>query len=128
MQLKKRGRPEGSKKKVCPEIRRMLGDASLHYALGRYEEVNFFFFVFLFLKGVVAESSCADSSWFWLQAISVLHEVIMLEEELPNSYHILGLVHDALGNTAKAMGCYCLAACYKQKDSSLWKLIFPWLM
>lgn len=43
MQLKKRGRPEGSKKKVCPEIRRMLGDASLHYALGRYEEVNFFF-------------------------------------------------------------------------------------
>ncbi|KAH9713314.1 tetratricopeptide repeat (TPR)-containing protein [Citrus sinensis] len=98
-ELKKRGRPEGSKKKVCPEIRRMLGDASLHYALGRYEE-----------------------------AISVLHEVIRLEEELPNSYHILGLVHDALGNTAKAMGCYWLAACYKQKDSSLWKLVFTWLI
>lgn len=98
-ELKKRGRPEGSKKKVCPEIRRMLGDATLHYALGRYEE-----------------------------AISVLHEVIRLEEELPNSYHILGLVHDALGNTAKAMGCYWLAACYKQKDSSLWKLVFTWLI
>lgn len=50
MQLKKRGRPEGSKKKVCPEIRRMLGDASLHYALGRYEEVNFFFLFSYFLR------------------------------------------------------------------------------
>lgn len=42
MQLKKRGRPEGSKKKVSPEIRQMLGDATLHYAHGRYEEVKVF--------------------------------------------------------------------------------------
>lgn len=63
-----------------------------------------------------------------MQAISVLHEVIRLQQELPNSYHILGLVHDALGNTEKAMGCYWLAACHNQKDSTLWKLVFTWLM
>lgn len=35
---KKRGRRKGSKNKVSPEVTRKLGDATLHYAHGRYEE------------------------------------------------------------------------------------------
>nr|POF19851.1 general transcription factor 3c polypeptide 3 [Quercus suber] len=51
---KKRGRRKGSKNKLSPEITRMLGDATLHYAHGHYEE-----------------------------AISTLHEVIRLAPNLP---------------------------------------------
>ena len=40
MQPKKRGRWKGSKNKLSPEITRMLGDATLHYAHGHYEEVR----------------------------------------------------------------------------------------
>nr|XP_023915449.1 general transcription factor 3C polypeptide 3-like isoform X3 [Quercus suber] len=36
---KKRGRRKGSKNKLSPEITRMLGDATLHYAHGHYEEL-----------------------------------------------------------------------------------------
>nr|POF19849.1 general transcription factor 3c polypeptide 3 [Quercus suber] len=64
---KKRGRRKGSKNKLSPEITRMLGDATLHYAHGHYEE-----------------------------AISTLHEVIRLAPNLPYPYHTLGLVHNQL--------------------------------
>ncbi|KAK3220174.1 hypothetical protein Dsin_014144 [Dipteronia sinensis] len=43
----------------------------------------------------------ADSSR-WLQAISVLTEVIMLNPCLPDTYHTLGLVYDTIGNAEKA--------------------------
>lgn len=40
MQLKKRGRRKGSKNKLSPEITKMLGDATVLYAHGRYEDVR----------------------------------------------------------------------------------------
>ncbi|KAJ7961663.1 General transcription factor 3C polypeptide 3 [Quillaja saponaria] len=94
---KKRGRQKGSKNKLSPEITKMLGDATLHYAHGRYEE-----------------------------AIAVLHEVVRIAPNLPDSYHTLGLVHKSLGDNRKAMDFYMIAAHLTPKDSSFWKLLFSW--
>ncbi|XP_021299995.1 general transcription factor 3C polypeptide 3 isoform X2 [Herrania umbratica] len=94
---KKRGRRKGSRNKLSPEILGMLGDATLHYANGRYKE-----------------------------AISVLNEVVRLAPNLPDSYHTLGLVHKALGNNKIAFEFYMLAGILKPKDSSLWKQLFTW--
>ncbi|OAY46652.1 hypothetical protein MANES_06G016500v8 [Manihot esculenta] len=95
--LKKRGRRKGSKNKLSPEITKMLGDATVLYAHGRYED-----------------------------AISVLNEVVRLAPHVPDSYHTLGLVHIALGNTEKAMGFYTIAARLMPKDSPLWRVLFDW--
>ncbi|XP_043690462.1 general transcription factor 3C polypeptide 3 isoform X2 [Telopea speciosissima] len=94
---KKRGRRKGSKNKLSPEVTRKLGDATLHYAFGRYEE-----------------------------AISVLKEVVRLAPNLPDSYHTLGLVHNAIGDKKKALNFYMIAAHLSPKDPSLWKLLFTW--
>ncbi|KAI4378286.1 hypothetical protein MLD38_015784 [Melastoma candidum] len=93
--LKKRGRKKGSKKRLSPEITQMLGNSTICYAYGQYEE-----------------------------AISVLNQVVKLAPNLPDPYHTLGLIYDALGNTKKAMDFYMIAAHLKSKDSSLWKLLF----
>ncbi|KAK1577833.1 hypothetical protein Q3G72_025255 [Acer saccharum] len=68
---------------------------------------------------VAADGSFADSSR-WLQAISVLTEVIMLNPCLPDTYHTLGLVYDTTGNAEKAAGFYELAAEINPKDSTPW--------
>ncbi|GAU33823.1 hypothetical protein TSUD_221610 [Trifolium subterraneum] len=60
------------------------------------------------------------------KAISVLHEVVRLESNLPESYHTLGLVYNALGDYEKEMGFYMIAAHLSPKDSSLWKRLFAW--
>ncbi|KAK1578509.1 hypothetical protein Q3G72_030812 [Acer saccharum] len=103
----RRGRLKGLKNKIRPEIRRMLGEATLHYGHARFKEV-------------AADGSFVDSSR-WLQAISVLTEVIMLNPCLPNTYHSLGLVYDTIGNAEKAAGFYELAAEISPRDSTLWK-------
>ncbi|KAJ4964536.1 hypothetical protein NE237_016385 [Protea cynaroides] len=94
---KKRGRRKGSKNKLSPEVNKKLGNATLHYAFGRYEE-----------------------------AISVLKEVVRLAPNLPDSYHTLGLVHNAMGDKKKALNFYMIAAHLSPKDPSLWKLLFTW--
>ena len=63
-----------------------------------------------------------------LQAISVLHQIVLQAPDLPDSYHILGLVHDAMGDKKRALGFYMLAAHLMPKDSSLWKLLMSWSM
>ncbi|XP_042494489.1 general transcription factor 3C polypeptide 3 isoform X2 [Macadamia integrifolia] len=94
---RKRGRRKGSKNKLSPEVTRKLGDATLHYAFGRYEE-----------------------------AISVLKEVVRLAPNLPDSYHTLGLVYNAIGDKKKALNFYMISAHLTPKDPSLWKLLFTW--
>ncbi|KAF7824751.1 general transcription factor 3C polypeptide 3 [Senna tora] len=94
---KKRGRRKGSKNKLNPQLTRMLGDATLHYVHERYEE-----------------------------AISVLHEVVRLAPNLPDSYHTLGLIHRSLKDYKKAMDFYMIAAHLTPKDSSLWTMLFTW--
>ncbi|KAI7745902.1 hypothetical protein M8C21_005530, partial [Ambrosia artemisiifolia] len=95
--IKKRGRRKGSKKKISPEITRKLGDATLYYAHGRYEE-----------------------------AIPLLKEIILKSPNLAESYHTLGLVYNAMGDKKKALGFYMLAVHLTPKDVSLWKLLLTW--
>ncbi|XP_059631065.1 uncharacterized protein LOC132273957 isoform X2 [Cornus florida] len=95
--VKKRGRRKGSKNKLSPEVSQKLGDATLHYAHGRYEE-----------------------------AICLLKEVVLLSPNSPDPYHTLGLVYNAIGDRKKALNFYMLAAHLTPKDPSLWKLLVTW--
>ncbi|KAK6138963.1 hypothetical protein DH2020_027295 [Rehmannia glutinosa] len=78
---KKRGRRKGSKNKVNPEVTRKLGDATLHYAHGRFEE-----------------------------AICVLKEVIRLAPNLSDPYHTLALIYTAMSDKKRALNFYMIAA------------------
>ncbi|KAM7474094.1 hypothetical protein LguiB_021337 [Lonicera macranthoides] len=91
---KKKGRQRGSKNKVSPEITRKLGDANLHYVHGRFEE-----------------------------AIRLSEEVILLSRNMPDPYHTLGLIYNAMGDKKKATNFYMIAARLTPKNASLWKLI-----
>ncbi|CAA3015048.1 general transcription factor 3C polypeptide 3 isoform X1 [Olea europaea subsp. europaea] len=94
---KKKGRRKGSKKKINSELTRKLGDATLHYAHGRYEE-----------------------------AISDLNEVILLAPNLSDPYHTLGLIYNEMGDKKRALNFYMIAAHLTPKDASLWKLLVTW--
>ncbi|GER54884.1 tetratricopeptide repeat (TPR)-containing protein [Striga asiatica] len=91
---KKSGRRKGSRNKVKPEVSRKLGDATLHYAHGRFEE-----------------------------AICLLKEVILVAPNLSDPYHTLGLIYTAMGDKKKALNFYMIAAHLTPKDCSLWKLL-----
>ncbi|KAH0983695.1 hypothetical protein GBA52_010872 [Prunus armeniaca] len=94
---KKKGRRKGSKKKLTPDITRRLGEATLHYVHGHYEE-----------------------------AIPILAEIVKLAPDLPETYHTLGLGHDNLGNELKALNCFTIAALLAPKNPALWELLFGW--
>nr|KAJ0210758.1 hypothetical protein LSAT_V11C400208630 [Lactuca sativa] len=97
--IKKRGRRKGSKRKISPEITRQLGDATLLYAHGRYEE-----------------------------AIPILREIIRVSPNLPDSYHTLGLIYNAIGDKMRSVNFYMIAVHLTPKDASLWKLLVTWSM
>ncbi|XP_030550361.2 general transcription factor 3C polypeptide 3 isoform X2 [Rhodamnia argentea] len=92
---KKRGRRKGSRNKLSPGITRMLGDATLNYARGNYDE-----------------------------AISLSSQVVRLAPNLPDPYDTLGRIYDDLGIDKKAVDFYMIAAHLKPKDSSMWKRLF----
>lgn len=89
---RQRGRRKGSKNKVSSEVSRKLGDATLHYAQGLFDE-----------------------------AICLLHEVIRLAPNLSDPYHTLGLIYTELDDKKRAMKLYMIAAHLTPKDASLWK-------
>ncbi|XP_074316928.1 uncharacterized protein LOC141653154 isoform X2 [Silene latifolia] len=91
---RKRGRRKGSRNNLSPEITRKLGDANLHYADGHYEA-----------------------------AISLLKEVVRLAPNLPDPYHMLGLVYNKKGDIKKATDFKMFAAYLSPKDASLWKCL-----
>ncbi|URE48401.1 general transcription factor 3C polypeptide [Musa troglodytarum] len=94
---KKRGRKRGSKKKLSPEISRRIGDATLYYTSGDYDE-----------------------------AIPLLEEVVRLAPNLSDAYYILGLIYDAKGDRGKALNFHMIAAHLSPKDPSLWKKLVAW--
>lgn len=58
----------------------------------------------------------------------MLNEVIRLSPNLPDPYHTLGLIYNAIGDKKRAMDFYMLAAHLAPKDASLWKLLVDWSM
>ncbi|XP_078156073.1 uncharacterized protein LOC144551848 isoform X1 [Carex rostrata] len=93
----KKGRRKGSRKKLKPEVSRKIGDATLHYASGKYKE-----------------------------ALPLLHEVVRLAPNVSDGYYLLGLIHDSLGDRKKAFNFHMIAAFFSRKDASLWKKLVAW--
>ncbi|XP_020588869.1 general transcription factor 3C polypeptide 3 [Phalaenopsis equestris] len=94
---KKRGRKKGSRNKLTPELSNKIGDATLHYASGNYAE-----------------------------AIAILEAAVQLAPNLPDPYHLLGLIYDAMNDRKKALNFHMIAAHLSPKDVSLWKKLFTW--
>lgn len=93
---KRVGRPKGSKNKGNLEARKLLGEATLCYATGKYAE-----------------------------ALKLLKEVVRLER-IPDAFHTLALVCDAIGEKRRAISFYQLAAEFMPRNNSLWKLLLSW--
>ncbi|GAB4822338.1 hypothetical protein N2152v2_009384 [Parachlorella kessleri] len=90
---KRRAARKGIKSRDLPEeVAAKLGQANLLYASQKHEE-----------------------------AIALLMEVIRLAPNLPDPYHTLGLLHEAVGNAKKALDFYMIAAHITPKDLGLWK-------
>ncbi|KAF5205805.1 General transcription factor 3c polypeptide [Thalictrum thalictroides] len=95
-QFKKRGRRQGSKTNLTPEVRMKLGEANVYYAKRQHED-----------------------------AIHVLEEVITLAPNLSEAYHTLGLVYEEIGNKKKCMSFYWIAVKIAPKEHPfLWKRLF----
>ncbi|CAM6088014.1 unnamed protein product [Calypogeia fissa] len=84
---------------LTPETRKKLGEANVLYAIGKFDE-----------------------------AVEVLKEVVRLAPNVPDSYHTLGLLYDAMGDRKKALNFYMIAAHLTSKDTALWKRLASWSM
>ncbi|CAM0876174.1 unnamed protein product [Alopecurus aequalis] len=89
---KKRGRTKGRRKRCSPEVIKKLGDATLLFTESRFKE-----------------------------AIPILHEIVRIAPNLPNSYNLLGSIYKENGEIDKAINFVMLAAYVSPKDVSLWK-------
>ncbi|KAL3694342.1 hypothetical protein R1sor_007993 [Riccia sorocarpa] len=96
---KKRKKLGRPAKKIPPEVARMLGESNLLYATGKFEE-----------------------------AVLLLKECVRISPNVPDSYHTLGLLYDAMGDRKKALNFYMIAAHLTPKDSVLWKRLASWSM
>ncbi|PIA39223.1 hypothetical protein AQUCO_02700419v1 [Aquilegia coerulea] len=95
-QFKKRGRQQGSKTNLTPQVKMKLGEANVYYAKRKHED-----------------------------AIRVLEEVITLAPNLSEAYHTLGLVYEEMGNKKKCMSFYWIAVQIAPKDHPfLWRRLF----
>ncbi|QDZ22417.1 TPR repeat domain-containing protein [Chloropicon primus] len=89
---RKLGRPKHYKERnVSDAALQMQGEANMLYATGDYAK-----------------------------AADVLVEVVRIAPSLTDSYHTLGLVHEALGNAEKAMEFLMIAAHVQARDYPLW--------
>nr|CAB3480345.1 unnamed protein product [Digitaria exilis] len=93
---KKRGRKKGTKNKGSPEVIKKLGDATLLFAEEKFNE-----------------------------AIPILHEIVRIAPNLPDSYYLLGSIYSETGELDKAINFLMLAAYVSPKDASLWKKLIP---
>ncbi|GJN13251.1 hypothetical protein PR202_ga31603 [Eleusine coracana subsp. coracana] len=55
------------------------------------------------------------------QAIPILHEIVRIAPNFPNSYYLLGSIYDEIGELDKSINFLMLAAYVSPKDASLWK-------
>ncbi|BBN06711.1 general transcription factor 3C polypeptide 3 (transcription factor C subunit 4) [Marchantia polymorpha subsp. ruderalis] len=96
---RKKKRKLGRRSRLTPEVAKMLGEANLLYAMGKFEE-----------------------------AVELLKECVRIAPNVPDSYHTLGLLYDAMSDRKKALNFYMIAAHLTPKDSVLWKRLASWSM
>ncbi|KAI7842713.1 hypothetical protein COHA_003644 [Chlorella ohadii] len=90
---RKKADARGVKRRDIPEaVSVLLGEANLLYATGQHHE-----------------------------AIAKLMDVIRMSPNLPDPYHTLGLLHEAVGDVKKSLDFYMIAVHLTPKDLSLWK-------
>ncbi|PRW60262.1 general transcription factor 3C polypeptide 3 isoform X1 [Chlorella sorokiniana] len=90
---RKKADARGVKRRDIPEaVSSLLGEANLLYATGQHHE-----------------------------AIAKLMDVIRMSPNLPDPYHTLGLLHEAVGDIKKSLDFYMIAVHLTPKDLSLWK-------
>ncbi|XP_042459808.1 uncharacterized protein LOC122043304 isoform X2 [Zingiber officinale] len=89
---KKRGRKQGSKNKVCPEVDRKMMDAIFHIGSKVYDE-----------------------------ALPLLKKIMLLAPNLSEAYYLLGVIYDAKDDREKALTFHMIAAHSSPKDSAIWK-------
>ncbi|KAM3278005.1 hypothetical protein ACQJBY_045715 [Aegilops geniculata] len=89
---KRKGRARGRRNRCSPEVIKKLGDATLLFTENRFKE-----------------------------AIPILHEIVRIAPNLPNSYNLLGSIYKENGEIDKAINFVMLAAYVSPKDVSLWK-------
>lgn len=89
---KRKGRTRGRRNRCSPEVIKKLGDATLLFTENRFKE-----------------------------AIPILHEIVRIAPNLPNSYNLLGSIYKENGEIDKAINFVMLAAYVSPKDVSLWK-------
>eukprot|EP00898_Chlorokybus_atmophyticus_P003436 jgi/Chlat1/4093/Chrsp26S04008 len=94
---RKRRRREPKKKgrvkgQLPAAVTKRLGEANLMYATNRFTE-----------------------------AVELLREVVRTAAYVPDTYHTMGLCHEAMGDPQKALDCYMLAAHLTPKDVALWR-------
>lgn len=63
-----------------------------------------------------------------MQAVELLKECVRIAPNVPDSYHTLGLLYDAMSDRKKALNFYMIAAHLTPKDSVLWKRLASWSM
>ncbi|RCV29632.1 hypothetical protein SEVIR_6G026200v4 [Setaria viridis] len=60
-----------------------------------------------------------------ISAIPILHEIVRIAPNLPDSYYLLGSIYSETGELDKAINFLMLAAYVSPKDASLWKKLIP---
>uniref|UniRef100_A0ACD6A0H5 Uncharacterized protein n=1 Tax=Avena sativa TaxID=4498 RepID=A0ACD6A0H5_AVESA len=88
----KRGRAKGKRNRWSPEVIRLLGDATLLFTENRFKE-----------------------------AIPILHEIVRIAPNMPNSYNLLGSIYKENGDLVRAVNFGLVAAYIAKTDVSLWK-------
>ncbi|KAG6530427.1 hypothetical protein ZIOFF_012659 [Zingiber officinale] len=111
LQPKKRGRKQGSKNKVCPEVDRKMMDAIFHIGSKVYDEHDS---IDLFM-------SLKRWCFFSLQALPLLKKIMLLAPNLSEAYYLLGVIYDAKDDREKALTFHMIAAHSSPKDSAIWK-------
>lgn len=89
---KRKGRAKGRRNRCGPEVIKKLGDATLLFTENRFKE-----------------------------AIPILHEIVRIAPNLPNSYNLLGSIYKENGEIDKAINFVMLAAYVSPKDVSMWR-------
>jgi tetratricopeptide (TPR) repeat protein len=91
---KKRTRTRRGKRKIPPDVAKLLGEANMCYVSQDFSE-----------------------------AIRLLEEVVRRVPSVADPYHTLGLVYEEMDNRRKALDCYLIAAYLTGRDAETWKRV-----
>lgn len=72
---------------------------------------------------IMGDANICWMSRNFIEAAKLTQEVIRLAPNLPDSYHLLGLIYSDLNNKKKALECFMISAYLNPEDLDLWKRV-----